>query len=297
MNRARIWSWQHRAAPWLFVSPFIILFCVFMLYPLARSVLLSLHTTSGPRRMAFVGLDNFVFLLRDRLFWWAALNTAMFTIAFLLIQVPASLGLAMLLNHPRLRGRRILRLAYFSPYLVGPVFVAILFGQILAPRHGLLAEALGWLGIRGEIDMLHDPSLAMLGVLIAALWLSIGYGMIYFLAALQAVDQGLYEAAAIDGAGRWSRFWHITLPGIRPILAFMIVVGTIAGLQLFELPWVMFGGPGPGGAGLTVVMYLFLVGWGTGDLGYASAVGWALVVLICVAAAIQLRLSGLARER
>ncbi len=115
--------------------------------------------------------------------------------------------------------------------------------------------------------------------------------MIYFLAALQAVDANLYEAAEVDGAGAFSRFWHITLPGIRPVMVFMVLFGLIGGFQLFELPFVLLQGAGPQYAGLTIVMYLFNTGFLAGNLGYASTIGWALTVIIILAALLQLRLT------
>jgi ABC-type sugar transport system permease subunit len=119
--------------------------------------------------------------------------------------------------------------------------------------------------------------------------------MVYFLAALQSVDRELYEAAEVDGAGKWSKFWNVTLPGIRPVLLFMILVGTIGALQLFELPYVLSAeineGQGPNNAGLTIVMYLYNLGFSLGDIGYASAVGWGLVVLIFGVSLLQLWLT------
>lgn len=297
MTRDRLWRMQHRLAPYLFLSPFVALFCLFLLYPLARSLVLSLHKTVGPQHEVFVGLANYRFLMLDRLFWWSVLNTLMFTAAYLCLQVPLSLGLALLLNSTRLRARGFFRFAFFSTYLVGPVFVAVLFALILAPRGGLLNRLLGlFAGGPAEIPWLQSPYLALPAMLIASLWLTVGVGMIYFLAALQAVDRQLYEAAEVDGAGAWSRFWHVTLPGIRHVSVFLVLIGTIGALQLFELPYVMFGGPGPGYGGLTIVMYLFLVGFQAGDLGYAAAVGWMLVLLIVAVAYLQLRVTRFAEE-
>ena len=130
----------------------------------------------------------------------------------------------------------------------------------------------------------------MPAVIFAALWLSVGYGMVYFLAALQAVDRELYEAAQVDGAGRWARFRHITLPEIAPVLRFLVLVGLIGSFQLFELPFVMFEqGPGPASYGITIVMYLYLMGFDAGDAGYASAVGWGLVLIIVLFTLAQIR--------
>jgi ABC-type sugar transport system permease subunit len=297
MTRERMWRLQVRASPYLFVLPFVVLFAIFMLYPMGRSVMLSFYRSAGPREQRFVGWDNFRFLLKDPVFWLAVLNTVLFTVVFLIIQIPAALGLALLLNSRRVRCRNFFRFAFFSSYLVGQVFAAVIFSLLLAPRQGLVNRVVGAIAPFGtEVNWLGNPFLAMPAVILAALWLSVGYAMIYFLAALQGVDRELYEAAVVDGAGAWARFWNVTLPGIRPVLMLMILVGIIGGFQLFELPYVLFQGPGPSGAGLTIVMYLFQQGFEQGDIGYASAVGWVLVLLISVVAMLHVRLTGVARE-
>lgn len=284
---ARLWLLQSRLSPYLFVAPFAILFCIFLIYPLVRSFQLSFYKTVGPHETRFVGLDNYRFLATDQLMWLALAQTIAYAVAFISIQIPTALGLAVLLDSPRVRARPLFRFAFFSTHLVGSVFVAILFSQILSPRRGLLNRILGM-----QIDWLSSPNLALPAVLIAGLWLSVGYAMIYFLAALQSVDRELYEAAQVDGAGRWSQFWHVTLPSIRPVLVFMILVGSIGALQLFELPYVLFQQTaGPMFRALTVVMHLYGAGWTQGDLGYASAIGWTLVALILTLAIIQLRIA------
>jgi ABC-type sugar transport system permease subunit len=172
-----------------------------------------------------------------------------------------------------------------------------LFSQLLNPTNGLLNRLLGLaIGHTPEIPWLTDPILARVSILAAWLWLSVGWGMIYFLAALQSVDTELYEAADVDGASHWGKFLHITLPGIRPITIFMLLVGTIGGFQLFEIPYVLFPlDNGPGHAALTIVAYLFMAGWAAGDLGYASSIGWVLVLIILVISLAQYRLG--MRER
>ena len=291
MKRDRLWKFQYRAAPYLFIAPFLVLFAVFLVYPLCTSCLLSFHRTEGAGHHTFIGLGNYRYLLlHDRIFGLAVLNTAAFTVMFLLLQVPISLGLAVLLNSKQVRWRSFFRFTFFSSYLVGQVFVAVVFFQLFS-SDGLINKILGV-----DVPWLTKPSLILPSVLIADLWLTAGYGMIYFLAALQSVDQDLYEAAHIDGAGAWQSFIHITLPGIRPVLIFVILVGTIGGFQLFELPYVLLQGPGPGYRGLTIVMYLFIAGFNNGDLGYAAAIGWILVGILLLATLAQLRLFGASRE-
>jgi ABC-type sugar transport system permease subunit len=288
----RYWAVQSRLAPYAFVSPFVLLFAVFLLYPMGRSLYLSLHRTSGTAAAEFIGLGHYRYILTDNLFWLACLNTVVFAVLFLSIQVPASLSLAMLLNSSVVRFRNTFRFAFFSSHVVGGAFVAILFRLLMAPRQGLVNRILATLpGIGSETNWLGDPWFARPAIVIAALWLTIGWGMVYFLAALQAVDRELYEAAEVDGAGRWSRFRHVTLPGIRPVLTFLVLIGTIGALSLFELPYVFFQGSGPKMAGLTIVMYLYEQGFQAGDVGFAAAVGWILVVLISVVSVAQTHLS------
>lgn len=298
MDRRRLWALQSRYAAYLFVLPFLVLFCTFMLYPLGRSITLSLRKSAGPRLSEFIGVGHYSFILTDWLFWVACLNTLAFAVMFLSIQIPASLGLALLLNRAGLRGRTLLRFAFFSPHFVGVVFVAVLFRLLMAPRQGLINRIIDLVpGISGDINWLGDPLFARPAIVIAALWLNIGLGMVYFLAALQNVDPELREAAAVDGAGACSRFRHVTLPAIRPVMAFLVVVGTIGSLSLFELPYIFFQGPGPRLAGLTVVMYLYEQGFQLGDLGFAAAVGWVLVVLILLVTMTQLGLMRAAEGR
>lgn len=284
--RRRLWALQARLAPYLFVSPFVVLFLVFLAYPLVRSLVLSLQHTVG-LDTRWVGPRNYVFLLQDRVMWIAALNTVGYAVAILLVQIPSSLGLAILLNGKRVKGREVFRFAFFAPFLVGQVFVAIIFGQMLS-NSGPVNQAIRLVFKDAEILWMADPVSARIAVVFAALWLGVGFGMIYFLAALQSVDRELYEAAEVDGAGKWAQFWNVTLPGIRPVLSFLILSGTIGGLQMFELPYLLFTGSGPGAAGLTVVGYLF--SWlESGDLNTAAAVGWVLAAAVIGIAIFQAR--------
>jgi ABC-type sugar transport system permease subunit len=298
LARQRFWSLQHRYSPYLFVLPFVVVFCSFFLYPLAQSVVLSLFRSVGPRQTRFVGLGNYSFLMRDPLFWLAVGNTVVFALLFLLLQVPLSLGLAIVLNSRRVWFRDLFRFAFFASYLVGNVFAAVIFMVLLAQRTGLINRAIAALlpRVGSEINWRGDARFAMPAVVLAALWLSMGQAIIYFLAALQAVDRELYEAAEVDGAGRWGGFMNVTLPGIRPVGVYLLLVGTIYALQLFELPYVFFQGFGPRFAGMTVVGYLFMNGFLAGDIGYAAAAGWVLFLMISIVAFVQLNFSGAARE-
>jgi ABC-type sugar transport system permease subunit len=180
--------------------------------------------------------------------------------------------------------------------LLGQVFVAVLFSVLFIPQYGLLNQALHAIAPRQfalDTKWLSNPNLVMPALVLTALWLYCGFNMIYFLAALQAVDRELYEAAMVDGANGWHQFWAVTLPGIRPVAVFVLVTSTIGSFQLFELPYIMLNNSaGPDNAGLTIVMYLYNNGFVTGDLGYASAVGWTLALGMLVISLAQMRLTG-----
>lgn len=275
--------------PWFFLAPFLLTFGAFTLVPLGGAVLLGMQQTFGPSTTTFVGPENFRFLLGDPLFWKALGNTTFYAGAALLIQLPVSLGLALVLNHRRLAGRSFLRLIFFLPSLFGVVFVAMLFSVIFEQYTGLLNVALNRLcGFDLAFPWLQEHTMAAL--ILCAIWMSAGFNMIFFLAALQGVDASLLEAARIDGAGAWHRFLHVTMPQIAPVTGFVVLLSLTGSFQLFELPYLLLGGGGPDNRALTLVMYLYQTGFETGDLGYASAIGWMLAIFLVGFALVQQRI-------
>ncbi len=275
---------RSRWTPFFFLAPFIITFLVFTAYPLVQSINLSMHQTYGPKTSTFVGAGNFIQLFQDALFWKALGNTFLFALGSVLLQLPLSLGLALLLDRPGVRGRVLFRLIYFSPSLAGIVFVALLFGPIFEKNTGLLNVLLhNWIGFDLEFPWMERH--VMTGLIVAGLWMYVGFNMVYFLAALQNVDRSIEEAALVDGAGPWQRFRHVTIPAIRPVAGFVILLSIIGSFQLFELPFVLLNNTaGPDNRGLTIVMYLYQTGFEIGDLGYASAIGWSLAILLMILA-------------
>jgi ABC-type sugar transport system permease subunit len=297
------------ATPYLFVAPFFVLFLTFVGWPVVHSIWLSMHDTIGLESRVFVGGQNFVDLVQDAVFWKACKNTLVFALSSLFIQLPLSLLLAIVLNSKRVRGTLFFRFAFFSPVLVAGVFIAIIFTLVFNHEYGLLNHVihtkwvmsiLNVLGVPsllslfgislGDLDWLRDEKLVMTAIVITGVWRWTGFNMIYFLAGLQSIRQELYEAAAIDGAGPWAAFRHVTLPGLRPILIFVVVMSTIGSVQLFDLPYILLGGGGPNDAGLTVVMYLYRTGFQYMRLGYAATIGWAVFALVFVVALIQMKI-------
>jgi ABC-type sugar transport system permease subunit len=282
-------SRQRVLISWAMLAPFLALFAVFLLYPFVRSIFLAAHQTYGPGATTFVGARNFTLLMHDPLFWRALRNTLVYTLCSLCIQLPLAFALALALNSPRLRGRGVFRLVFFSPQLMGLVFVSILGALAFERRGGLVNRLLAM--VTGDPDMLEIAWLqdhVMATLILISLWLYVGFNMIYFLAALQNVDPSLVEAAEIDGAGPLARLRHVVLPSVRPVATFVVLLSMIGSLQLFELPYILLdGNGGPNNQGLTIVMYLYQNGFQMGDLGYASAIGWILALMLVALALVQ----------
>ena len=275
---------RRQLAPYVFISPFYVLYAAFMLYPLVSSMWTSFHFQRTLDTHVFVGLFNYRILLGDPLFWQALFNTFYFTCGVLFVQLPVALGMALVVNARFLRRRNFFRLCFFSPTLVAGVFVAIIFRQIYHPDYGIFNMLFGV-----DISWLEEQWLIMPSIIMTSVWQSAGFNMLYFLAGLQGIRRELYEAAEVDGANRWQSFVNVTLPGLRPILIFVVIISIINSLQLFDVPFVLLDGEGPGGHGRTIVMYLYQK-FEPSELGLACATGWTLAVLIFAVTMAQLRL-------
>jgi len=287
INRSRV------VFSWVVLTPFLALFLLFVVYPLIQSAFLAANQTYGPQTRTYVGTRNFELLISDPAFWRAIRNTLIYALGSLFIQLPLAFGLALALNSRRLRARGIYRLIFFSPQLMGLVFVSILGTLAFEKRAGLVNQAIAWLTQNPkmlEIDWLQQH--VMTTLILISLWLYAGFNMIYFLAALQNVDRSLIEAAEIDGAGAMGKLRHVVFPSIKPVATFVVLLSMIGSLQLFELPYILLDGSGgPENRGLTIVMYLYQNGFDLGDLGYASAIGWVLALILVALALVQIRMT------
>jgi ABC-type sugar transport system permease subunit len=279
-----------RVAPYIFIAPFFIFFLVFTAYPLIDSIWLSTQDTVGLQTRVYAGGDNFEELAHDALFWKSLKNTLYFLAGSVFVQLPISLGLALILNARIIKAKSAFRFAWFSPVLIAGVFIAIIFGLIFDNEYGLLNYLLGAAGLGAlKHNWIRDQHWVMPAIIMAGVWRWAGFNMIYFLAGLQSIRQELYEAASIDGANRWQLFLHITLPGMWPIIVFVVVMSTIGSLQLFDLPYILLGGGGPNDSGLTIVMYMYRSGFQYMRLGYAAAIGWVIFAIVFVVSMLQMR--------
>lgn len=280
-------------AAWLFLTPALVLLGVFFLLPVVGGILLSLtdfdlYAVADFDAARFVGLANYAQLLQDGNFWRALTNTLQFVVIGGPLSVLVSLGAAMLLDHKAARLRGVLRTVYFAPVVTTLVSVAIVWRYLYHPKYGLLNHLLGLVGV-GPIDWLGDARFAMPAIILLAVWKNFGYNMLIFLAGLQTIPAERYEAAAIDGAGAWQRFRHVTVPGLAPTALFVGVTTMIGFFQLFAEPYVMTQG-GPLGATRSLVLLMYEEGFRWWRMGVSSAVAVLLLVITLVFTLLQLRL-------
>jgi multiple sugar transport system permease protein len=285
-------TWRQDLIGWSFAAPFVILFGIFLALPILAAFLLSftsfgLRDITNPIGASFVGVDNYAKLLSDAKFWKALGNT----VYFVIVGVPLTLALGLVIANALSRGitrfRTAFRVGYYLPVITSIVAIAVVWRFLLNPDVGLINMLLKAVGINGP-DWLANPTLAMPSIIAMAVWRNVGFAMVVFVAGMQAIPAMLYEAAAIDGAGRWQAFRYVTLPMLRPTILFMLVITTIGYLQLFEEPFVMTGG-GPLDATLSVTMYMYQQGFTFFHQGYASAIAYVLFVIVAVVAFLQFR--------
>jgi cellobiose transport system permease protein len=286
--RSRLHRLDSKASPYLYISPFFVLFGLFGLFPLGYTAWVALtdRTLLDPHAN-FIGLDNFSALIHDSYFWNAVENTLAIFVISTIPQLAFALFLAHLLN-TRLRARTFFRMFVLLPQVTSLVAVALIFTQLFSHDYGLVNYVLGQFGIHAvNWEAGRLSSWVALSVMVTWRWA--GYNALIYLAAMQGIPDELYEAAAIDGAKPWKQFRHVTVPLLRPTIIFTVIVSTIGGLQLFTEPY-LFEPLKQGATGgsarqyQTVVMYLYEKAFaGTQfDFGYAAAIGWALFLLIAV---------------
>lgn len=289
----RIGQTEMKIAPYLFIAPFFILFGIFGAFPIVYTIYASLFDwTLLGGRTDFVGLGNYTRLFGDALFWNALGNTfAMFVMATV-PQLLLALMIANLLTRT-LRAPTFFRMGMLAPYTTSLVAVGIVFGFIFAERYGLARYLLDLIGV-GAFEWRNSRLPSWVAISVMVDWRWTGYNALIYLAAMQAIPRQVYEAAVIDGAGRWRQFWSITVPLIRPTILFTVILSTIGGMQLFTEPLVFNYGRIQGGIGResqTVAMYIYERTFsGTFSVGYGAAISWILFIIIILVALANLYL-------
>lgn len=269
-----------------FILPHLAGFLAFMLLPVVATFGISLLDWNLVSKPSFAGLENYKYMLsQDPFFWKAMGNTLYYTVGAVVLIVAASLGSALALNR-NLKGRDLFRTLYFIPNISSLVAVSLVWVWLYNSDYGLINAALRALGIEGP-HWLADTRTAMPSVMLMSAWTQFGFFTIIFLAGLQALPRQLYEAADLDGASPWRKFRAVTLPLLSPTTFFVVVMSVINSFQVFEQTYVMTKG-GPAFATTTAVMYIYSKAFKFQQVGYASALSWALFVLILAVTLVQL---------
>jgi multiple sugar transport system permease protein len=281
------------AAAWMFLAPALVLIGVFFFLPVVAALLLSvtdfdIYAVASSANTRFVGLDNYLRLLRTPDFWAALRNTFYFALVGGPLTIAVSLGAALLLNAKLVRWRSFFRTIYFTPFVTTLVAVAIVWRYLYHTRYGLLNYALGAVGA-APIDWLGDPRWAMPAIIVMAVWKNFGYNMLIFIAGLQSIPGELYDAASVDGASPMRQFLNVTLPMLGPTLLFVGVITMIGYFQLFAEPYVMTQG-GPLRSTTSVVLLMYEEGFRWWRMGYAAAIAFVLFVVILIATLVQFRI-------
>jgi lactose/L-arabinose transport system permease protein len=277
---------KQRLAPFIFLAPFLIIFAIFMAYPIAYSFVLSFTKFSGGS-FSFVGIRNFKYLLTEQLFYQSLLNTFI----ILIIQVPIMTITAMifgsLMNSALVKFKGIFRMFIFMPVLIDAVSYSIIFSLFFNSNGGLVNNLLKNIGLPSQ-NWFGAGNLAMIVIMIAITWKWTGYNSIIMLAGLQNVSKDLYEAASIDGANTLVQFWKITIPQLKPVLVFSVFNSINGTLQLFTEPNLLTQG-GPANSTMTIVLYLYKTAFKDFNFGVASAGSYILALIIAALTLIQLR--------
>lgn len=286
-------AWDVKFSPYLYVSPFFILFIVTGLFPIGYTAVISFMDWDLVRNSGeFIGFDQYIYILGQPKFWDALRNT--FSI-FLLSSVPqliAATFIAAMLDQ-NIRAKTFWRMGVLVPYVMAPVAVALIFSNMFGDQYGLVNTTLANLGIP-PVPWHSNAFASHIAIATMVNFRWTGYNTLILLAAMQAVPRDYYEAAEIDGAGKLRQFFSITLPSLRPTLIFVIITSTIGGLQIFDEPrmYDQFGRGGANSQWLTISLYLYDIGWGEWNFGRAAALAWILFIIILAIGLINLLVTG-----
>ncbi len=271
---------------YLFISPFYLLYAVFGMFPILYGFYLSLNKWDGISKMKFVGLDNYIKLFtRDDIWWQAIGNTFWLFVVATIPQLTLAFLLAFIINLAYIRFKDVFRAAFFMPIVASAVAVGLIFNQLFGPQYGMLNYFLSMFGI-GRIDWLGSRDWLKPAMAIVTIWQWTGYTMIIFLAGLQSINQELYEAAKVDGARMRDIFFHITMPLMRPVIVFQVILSIIGAMQFFDIAVMLAGGSqssspgGTGRSGLVAAVQLYWTAFKYGEFGYAAAMSVLLFAII-----------------
>jgi multiple sugar transport system permease protein len=279
-------------AAYLFLAPFLFFFVIFVGRAVVQSIYISFFDwpVLGANK-PFIGLDNYIELANDPIWWLSLKNTLIFAVVTVIGASVLALVCALVINQP-IKGRTFFRALFYAPGLLSVAVVAIAWDWLMDTHFGFINYLLGFIGI-APINWIGDANLVLYSLSLVTIWWTFGFPMLIFLAGLQTIPDILYEAARIDGASKWQSFWYITLPLLRPTILFVSVTGFVAHLQVFGQPYIMpINAGGPGNASYTVIIYLFETAWRFFRMGYGSAIAVCLTLIMVVFTVVQFKFLG-----
>lgn len=277
---------NRKTIPYILISPVVVIFLIFMVYPILRSLYLSFfELVSGSYE--FVGVRNYVTLFKDATFWKSMFNTFIFLIVQVPIMIAGALLIAVAIEQKFIRGKAFFRTTIFLPSVTALVAYALVFKVLLNGDHGLINYVIELFGGTG-VDWFYKEWPARIAIIISITWRWLGYNMIILMAGIQSIPGDLMEAADIDGATFWDKLFYITIPMIKPIILFCTITSTIGTLQLFDEPYILTAG-GPNFATITMGEYLYDNGFRYLKFGYASAIGYVMTVIIALLSVFQFK--------
>ena len=268
---------KNKILPYLIVSPYLLHFALFVAFPVVFSIVLTFHKWNIISPMEYTGLNNYIRLFSDKVFLISIMNTLLFLVIHIPLQIIVALFLAEVLNQ-KIKFRGFFRAAFFLPVVVSGVVVTILWQQLYGFDAGILNRLLISLGLP-KIGWLTDPNVAMASIAVMATWKNVGLYIVLFLVGLQTVPTHYYEAADLEGASRSQKFFKITLPLINPTIFMVVLLSTVGGFSLFIEPYVMTGG-GPLNSTISAVLYIYKQGFFYYHMGYAATLGLFFAIII-----------------
>ena len=277
---------NRKTIPYVMIAPIVVIFALFMIYPILRSLYLSFfELVSGSYE--FVGFQNYARLFKDETFWKSLFNTCIFLIVQVPIMIGGALLIAVAIEQKFIKGRAFFRTTIFLPSVTALVAYALVFKVLLNGDHGLINFVIEMLGGKG-VNWFYEEWPARFAIIISITWRWLGYNMIILMAGIQSISNDLMEAADIDGATFWDKLFYITIPMVKPIILFCTITSTIGTLQLFDEPYILTAG-GPNYATITMGQYLYDNGFRYLKFGYASAIGYVMTVIIDLLSVFQFK--------
>lgn len=278
---------EERAA-WLFLAPSLVLFAIFTAIPVISAFFISFTQWNLFNEVTWVGLGNYLELAKDEIFAKVLGNTAYFVLVSVPVQIVLALACALVLNRG-IKGQTFFRVVYFLPVVTSTIAAALVWAWLFNSNFGLINAALSLVGVTDLPKWMGSTRWAMPAIIIVSIWQNLGYAMVLFLAGLQNIGKDVHDAAALDGATGWDRFWHITLPLLSPTTFFVLVISIIGSFQVFELVLVMTKA-GPANATNTLVYYIYQNGFQFYQMGYASAAAMVLFLIVLAFTLVQYKL-------